>query len=68
MIACRDPEATLTVLHAAVLAREIDPLALGAALAALGKVAGASRKLGAYGGILCDPVGEGIFAILNDPA
>ena len=68
VIARRDPKATLTVLHAAVLAGKIDPLALGAALAALGKVAGASRKLGAYGGILCHPVGEGIFAILNDTA
>lgn len=63
-----DPEATLTVvLHAAVLAAEIDTLALVAVLvAALGKVAGARGKLGLDGCVGGDPVGEGVFAVLDD--
>jgi hypothetical protein len=62
-----DPEAALTVLHRLVLASEVDASALHALLAALRKVAGTRAELGRYGSVLLDPVGKGVFAILDDP-
>lgn len=64
-----DPKPALTVLHAAVLAAEVDALALLAVLvAALGEVAGAGGELRLDGRVGGDPVCEGIFAVLNDSA
>lgn len=63
-----DPQSTaVAVLHATVLAAEVNTLALLAALvAALGKVTGAGGELRLDGGVGRDPVGEGVFAVLDD--
>ena len=67
MSAGRHPKTALAVLEAAVLTGQINALALSAVLcAALRKVAGASTELGGDGGVLLDPIGESIFAILDD--
>jgi hypothetical protein len=65
-----DPEPRLPVIKGLVLVGEVDTFLIAACgiLATLGKSTGALRQLGANGGILHDPVGEGIFAILNDTA
>lgn len=62
-----DPETRLAVLtQRLVLTAEVNGLALVAVLAALGKVAGAGGELGADGSVLLDPVGECVFAVLDD--
>lgn len=63
-----DPHATRAVaLHWGVLVGKIDGLAgVVAVLAALGKSAGAGAELAGNGGVLLDPVGERILAVLND--
>lgn len=61
MLAGRDPHARLTVL---VLTREVVARCLVAT--ALGKSACAGGELGADGGVLLDPVGESILAVLDD--
>lgn len=64
----RDPQARLAAVEGLVLAREIDRLAsvLAAVATALREGAGALGELGGDGGVLLDPVGEGVFAVLND--
>ncbi len=67
MGACRNPEAALAVLHALVLAREIDTFTCVAILAAaLGEVASAGAELGGDGCVLLNPVCEGVLAVLDD--
>lgn len=61
-----DPHATLAVFQAGVLAREVDAFAGGAVLASLRQVASTGRELGGDGGVLGDPVGQGVFAVLDD--
>lgn len=46
--------------------RKINAITSDAVLAALRQGAGTSRKLGADRRVLCDPVGKGVFAVLND--
>lgn len=70
MSASWDPEAALTVLHGLVLVRKVDTLTLGTGtavlLATLAEVAGTGAEFGGDGRVGGDPVGEGIFAVLND--
>ena len=63
MLSGVDP-AVAVALERLVLTSQIDALVLGAA--ALGKGAGAGAEFGGDGGVLCDPVGEGVFAVLDD--
>jgi hypothetical protein len=67
MLSSGDPEARLTI-HGLILARQINTLTTLAVLVAtaLRKRAGALGELGGDRGILGDPVGEGIFAVLDD--
>lgn len=64
----RDPQAGLTAVKGLVLTGEVDGLAsvLAAVSAALGESAGARRELGRDGGVLFDPVGERVFAVLDN--
>ena len=65
--ASRHPKATLAVLHATVLAREIVSNAFAHLLmTALGEVAGAGAERWLDGCVCSHPVGEGVFAVLND--
>jgi len=48
------------------LTGKVDGLTLVTVLAALRKGAGTGRKLGADGGVLLNPVGEGVLAVLDD--
>ncbi len=68
----RHPETTLAGLHGLVLRGQVDAfagLALHAGLvSALGQVARARGELGLDGGVGRDPVGEGVFAVLDDTA
>lgn len=65
----RDPETGLAVLELAILAREVDALGLvPRAIAALRESPCASAELGLDGSILLDPVGQGIFTVLDDAA
>lgn len=64
MLAGRHPDTRLAALELLVLAGEVDALSLVAA--ALGKSASASGQGGGDGGILLDPVGESILAVLDD--
>lgn len=67
MRARRHPQSALAVLHRAVLTRQINALALFAvAVAALREVAGAGAEFGLHGRVGRDPVGEGVFAVLDD--
>jgi hydrogenase-4 membrane subunit HyfE len=69
MLGSRDPKTRLPVVEGLVLTRKVMTLALaltGGVTTALREGAGALRQLGGYRGVLGDPVGEGIFAILND--
>jgi hypothetical protein len=70
VLGSRDPQARLTTLERLVLARQINGLAsvLAAVAAALREGTGASRHLGGDGGVLLDPVGKRVFAILDDTA
>ncbi len=63
-----DPQSAFAILHRGILTAEVDALALFAvaAGAALGEVAGAGGELGFDGGVGGDPVGEGVFAVLDD--
>jgi hypothetical protein len=61
-----DPETGLPVIHGLVLAREVNSLALVTVAAALGESAGALGELRGDGGVLGDPVGESILAVLDD--
>lgn len=61
------PEAALAVLHRAVLAGEVDALALFAVtLTALREVTGAGGEFGFDGCVGGNPVGESVFAVLDD--
>ena len=63
----RDPETRLPVVEGLVLAGQIDTItAAGSIASALGQSAGALRQLGGDGGVLGDPVGESVFAVLDD--
>lgn len=63
VLAGRDPETALAVLHGCVLAGEVDGLAL---VAALRESAGTDGELGGDGGVLLDPVGESVLTVLDD--
>ena len=62
------PQPTLAVLHARVLAAQIDALArvAGFLVTALREGAGAGGELGGDGGVGRDPVCEGVFTFLDD--
>jgi hypothetical protein len=63
----RNPETRLPVVEGLVLAAQVNGITVtGLVTAALRKRARALRQLGGDGGVLGDPVGEGILAILND--
>ena len=64
-----DPESTLAILQRLVLTGQVNTLTLVALTIcpALGQIAGTSTELGGNGGILGDPVGESILAVLNNP-
>jgi hypothetical protein len=68
MCAGWNPEAGLTVLERSILTGEIMTLAvaLNVVAAALAKRAGTSRELGADSSVLGYPVGESVFAVLDD--
>ena len=66
VLAGGDPKTGLAVLERLVLAGEVVALTGVAGCATLGESARASGKLGADGGVLLDPVGEGILAVLDD--
>jgi hypothetical protein len=66
VLAGGDPKARLAVLERLVLAGEVVALTGVAGSATLGESARAGGELGADGGVLLDPVGEGILAILDD--
>ena len=68
VLAGGDPEvAVARLLHGGVLAGKVDGLALVAVVAAaLRKGAGAGGKGRADGGVLLDPVGERVLAVLDD--
>lgn len=62
-----DPETALArTLHWSILTGEVDSFALVAVVAALGKSASASRELRLDSGVLLNPVGEGVLAILDN--
>jgi hypothetical protein len=64
----RNPEAGLSVVEGLVLAGQVNTVLTTASgiAATLGKSAGARGKLGGDGGVLGNPVGEGILAVLDD--
>jgi hypothetical protein len=66
VLAGGDPETGLAVLERLVLAGEVVALTGVAGCATLGESARAGGELGADGGVLLDPVGEGILAVLDD--
>ena len=62
-----DPQSALTILHAAVLTREVVADAFThVILATLRKVASASAERWFDGSVSGDPVGKGVFAVLDD--
>jgi hypothetical protein len=61
-----DPKTRLPVVHGLVLAREVNSLALMTVAATLGEGAGALGELRGDGGVLGDPVGKSVFAVLDD--
>ena len=67
MLAGGDPEARLAVTEGLVLAGEVVALTSVAGRTTLGKSARAGGELGADGSVLLDPVGERVFAVLDDP-
>lgn len=64
----RDPQARLAAVQGLVLARQVNRLAsvLATVAAALREGAGSRGELGRNGSVLLDPVGEGVFAVLDD--
>lgn len=64
----RDPQTGLAAVKGLVLARQVDGLTsvLAAVAAALREGTGALGELRGDGGVLLDPVGEGVFAVLDD--
>jgi hypothetical protein len=68
VLGCGDPQARLAAVERLVLAGQVDGLALvlAAVAAALGEGARAGGQLGGDGGVLLDPVGERVFAVLDD--
>jgi len=60
------PHAGFSVFHRLVLVGKIDTVTLDAVLTALRQSSGASGEFRADGCILCHPVGESIFAVLDD--
>jgi hypothetical protein len=69
MLRSRDPKTRLSVIKGLILTREIMTLALaltGGVTTTLGEGAGALGQLGGNRGVLGDPIGEGVFAVLND--
>ena len=61
-----NPETGLPVVHGLVLAREVNSLTLVTVAAALGESAGALGELRGDGGVLGNPVGKSILAVLDD--
>lgn len=62
-----DPQTRLATLKGLVLTGQVNSLtSVLTVAAALRESAGASGKLGGDGGVLLDPVGEGVFAVLDD--
>lgn len=66
MLCCWDPKAGLPVTERLVLVRKVHSLTTVSALAALGKRARTDGKLRADGSILSDPVGQSVFAVLDN--
>ena len=68
VLGSRDPQTRLATVKGLVLTRQINRLAsmLTAVAAALRKGAGAGGEFGGDGGVLLDPVGKRVFAVLND--
>lgn len=66
VLAGGDPQTRLAVLEWLVLTGKVVTLAGVAGSTALGESAGASGQAGLDGGVLLDPVGEGILAVLDD--
>lgn len=68
VVGSRDP--LVTVVERRVLGREVVAVALGAGLdevaATGGQRAGAGGELGGHGGVLADPVGQRVLAVLDD--
>lgn len=68
----RDPKTTLLAFHGLILRGQVDAFTLlsvhAVLMAALGEVTRTSRELGFDGGIGRDPIGEGIFTILDNTA
>lgn len=63
----RDPETRFPAVKRLVLTRQINTVtATGSIATALGQGAGALGQLGGDRGVLRNPVGQGILAILND--
>jgi hypothetical protein len=64
----RNPKTRLSVIKGLILVREIDTLLVvtGGVLATLGKGARTGRELRGHGSVLDNPIGEGIFAVLDD--
>ena len=68
MLCSGDPEARLPAVEGLVLTGQINTIAALAVLvtATLGKGTRALRELGGNRGVLGNPVGKGVLAILND--
>lgn len=64
----RNPKTRLSVVKVLVLTGKVDAFTLGSVAAALRQCAGALRELGGHGSVLRDPVGKGVFAVLDDAA
>ena len=65
----RHPKPAPAIFQWFVLASEVDAfalIALSAVLAALGEIAGMDTELGCHGCVGGDPIGEGVFAVLDD--
>jgi hypothetical protein len=68
VLASRNPETALAVLHGSILTGKVDGLTLVAVATALRQIAGAGRELRRDGSVLLDPVGQRVFAVLDDAA
>jgi hypothetical protein len=67
VLGCRNPQAGLATVEGLVLTGQVDSLtSVLTVAAALGESAGAGGQLGGNGGVLLDPVGERVFAVLDD--
>ena len=68
VLAGGDPEVAVTVLHGGVLVSKVDGLTLVTVATALRKSAGTGGEGRGDGGVLLDPVGERVLAVLDDAA